>query len=188
MEKEIYEIIFFARGGQGAKTASELLAHAAVREGKFVKAFPYFGPERSGAPTKMFLRVSNNEIRTQETIIDPDVVVIMDETVMENSEIVKNLDKHEFLIVNSKKDKWEIRAKIPKFKGGIHVIDGTGIALELTGNSNPNSVLIGKLLQVTELVCLESVVEIFREYFTAKLGQELTEKNVAAIYAGYDAL
>lgn len=187
-EKKSYEIIFYARGGQGAKTASELLAHTAVREGKFVKAFPHFGPERSGAPTKMFLRVSDNEIRTQEPIIDPDVVVVMDETVMESFDTVKNLDKNEFLIVNSRKTKEEINETVPGFKGAIHSIDATGIALELTGNPNPNSVLVGKLVAVTNIVSLDGVSEVFREYFTPKLGKELTEKNIKAIEAGYDAL
>lgn len=186
--KNVLEIIFFARGGQGAKTASELLAQAAVREGKFVKAFPYFGPERSGAPTKMFLRISSKEIRTQEPIVDPDVVVVMDETVMENQDVVKNLDKNEFLIVNSKFTKEEVKKKIPEFNGVIHVVDGTGIALEITGNSNPNVVLVGKLVQLTDLVSLDSVVDIFREYFTPKIGKELTEKNILAIYAGHDSL
>lgn len=182
------EIIFFARGGQGAKTASELLAYAAVREGKFVKAFPYFGPERSGAPTKMFLRISNKEIRTQEPIVDPDVVVVMDETVMGNPEIIKNLDKNELLIINSKSTKEEIKKKIPDFEGVINVVDGNGMALEITGNSSPNVVLVGKLIQLTDLVSLDSVADIFREYFTPKLGKELTEKNIAAIYVGYDSL
>ena len=186
--KNSFEIIFFARGGQGAKTASELLAHAAVREGKFVKAFPHFGPERSGAPTKMFLRISDDEIRTQEPIVDPDVVVVMDETVMDNEDTTKNLDRNEFLIINSKHPKEEIRKKAPDFKGAIHAVDGTGIALELTGNPNPNSVLVGKLVQVTGVVSLDGVTDIFREYFTPKLGKELTEKNIAAIHAGHDSL
>lgn len=187
-EKNSYEIIFFARGGQGAKTASELLAHTAVREGKFVKAFPHFGPERSGAPTKMFLRISDREIRTQEPIVDPDVVVVMDETVMDNQETAHNLDRHEFLIVNSKSSKQEIAKKVPNFKGAIHIVDGTGVALEMTGNPNPNSVIIGKLIQVTSVVSLEGLTEIFREYFTPKLGKDLTEKNIAAIHAGHDSL
>jgi len=186
--KNTFEVIFFARGGQGAKTASELIAHAAVREGKYVKAFPFFGPERSGAPTKMFLRVSDREIRTQEPVIDPDVVVVLDETVIDCQDVAKNLERDESLIVNSTKDPKEIRKKIPHFQGKIHAIDGTGIALKVTGNPNPNMVLMGYLVKISEIIKLESAAEIFREVFVPKIGKELTEKTVQAMKIGYDEL
>ncbi len=188
MEKESFGIIFLARGGQGAKTASELLAHSAVEEGKFVKAFPFFGPERSGAPTKMFLRISEKEIRTQEPIIKPDIVIVMDETVMGGSEVIENLNENGFLIINSKLSKEEMKKKLPNFNGSFHLIDATAIALDLTGNANPNAVLLGKLIKVMEVVSMETLTGIFRHYFTSKLGQDLTEKNIAAIWAGHDAL
>jgi pyruvate ferredoxin oxidoreductase gamma subunit len=188
LNKETFEIIFFARGGQGAKTASELIAHAAVREGKFVKAFPFFGPERSGAPTKMFLRVSDNVIRTQEPVNDPDVVVVMDETVMDSQDVAKNLDKHEILIVNSTNPKEEVRKRVPHFQGSIHTVDGNGISIQATGKPNSNMVLVGHLIKVTEIVNLESAAEIFREVFTEKIGKELTEKNIQAMQKGYDSL
>jgi pyruvate ferredoxin oxidoreductase gamma subunit len=186
--KDTFEVIFFARGGQGAKTASELVAHAAVREGKFVKAFPFFGPERSGAPTKMFLRISHKQIRNQEPVNDPDVVVVLDETVMDNQDVAKNLDRYESLIVNSTSDKAEIQKKVPQFQGTIHIVDADGISAEATGKSNPNMVLVGKLLQVSSVVSLESASEIFREVFTEKIGKDLTEKNVQAMERGYDSL
>lgn len=187
--KNTFEIIFFARGGQGAKTASELVAHAAVREGKYVKAFPFFGPERSGAPTKMFLRVSDEPIRTQEPVVDPDVVVVLDETVMENNEeITKNLDRNESLIVNSTLSENEIRKVVPHFQGKIHAVDATHIALNVIGAPNPNMALVGKLLAVSGIVSLDSAAEIFRAVFTEKIGKELTEKNIAAMQAGYDDL
>lgn len=186
--KDTFEVIFFARGGQGAKTASELIAHAAVREGKYVKAFPFFGPERSGAPTKMFLRVSENPIRTQEPVVDPDVVIVLDETVIDCQDVVKNLERDESLIVNSKKNPEEIRQKIPHFLGKIYTIDGTGIALKVVGNPNPNMVLMGKFIQISEIVSLESAAEIFREVFTPKIGKEATEKTIEAMRVGYDTL
>ena len=188
LNKNTFEIIFFARGGQGAKTASELIAHSAVREGKFVKAFPFVGPERSGAPTKMFLRVSDRPIRTQEPVTDPDVVLVLDETVMDSQDVARNLDKHEVLIVNSANSKEEIRKRAPHFEGSIHCIDGNAISTEIIGKPNPNMVLIGHLIKVTEIVALESAGEIFREVFTEKIGKELTEKNIRAMIAGYDSL
>ena len=186
--KDTFEVIFFARGGQGAKTASELIAHAAVLEGKYVKAFPFFGPERSGAPTKMFLRVSDKEIRTQEPVIDPDLVVVLDETVIDGQDIIKNLDKDESLIVNSTKTPEEIRKKIPDFQGKIYTIDATEIALKITGNPNPNMVLMGQFIKISEVVTLENAMQIFKEVFIPKIGKESTEKNIQAMQVGYDEL
>lgn len=186
--KNTFEVIFFARGGQGAKTASELIAHAAVREGKFVKAFPLFGPERSGAPTKMFLRISDLPLRTQEPVFDPDVVVVMDETIMEHEEVSLRLDRHETLIVNSKLSSQDLQKYVPHFAGKIQAVDATGVALEMTGNPNPNMVLVGRLLAITSVVSLESAAEIFSEVFTEKIGVELVRKNIAALYAGHDSL
>ncbi|HAR99857.1 MAG TPA: pyruvate synthase [Candidatus Moranbacteria bacterium] len=188
LNKDTFEIIFFARGGQGAKTASELIAHSAVREGKFVKAFPFFGPERSGAPTKMFLRVSDKEIRTQEPVTDPDIVLVLDETVMDSQDVARNLDKHEILIVNSANSKEDVRKRVPHFKGSIHCIDGNKISADIIGKPNPNMVLMGHLIKVTEIVDLETAGEIFREVFTEKIGKDLTEKNIRAMQAGYDEL
>lgn len=186
--KDTFEIIFFARGGQGAKTASELVAHAAVNEGKFVKAFPFFGPERSGAPTKMFLRISHRQLRTQEPVTDPDAVVIMDETVVGSQDVANNLDQHEVLIINSKRNTEEIRKDVPNFKGKIYAIDANGVASRITGSSNPNMVLVGQLLKITEVVSMESAAEVFRGVFLEKIGKELTEKNILAMIAGFDEL
>jgi pyruvate ferredoxin oxidoreductase gamma subunit len=186
--RDTFEVIFFARGGQGAKTASELIAHAAVLEGKYVKAFPFFGPERSGAPTKMFVKISEKPIRTQEPVVDPDVVIVLDETVIESQDVTKNLSHDEALIVNSKKEPEEIRKKVPKFEGKIYPIDGTGIALKITGNPNPNMVVVGQFIKITEIIKLESAAEIFQEVFLPKIGKELTEKNIEAMKIGYDSL
>lgn len=188
IDKKTFEVIFFARGGQGAKTASELVAHAAVLEGKYVKAFPFYGPERSGAPTRMFLRVSSDEIRTQEPVTDPDIVIVMDDTLLDIEDVTKNLDKNEYLIINTQKSLQEIKDQLTNFTGKIHALDATKIALDLTGNVNPNTVLVGKMIQLSEIVSLESVEEIFRGVFTEKIGKELTEKNILAMQAGYDSL
>jgi len=80
--KQMLDVVFYARGGQGGKSAAEIMAQAAFSEGKYVQAFPQFGPERSGAPTKTFIRVSNEPILTHEPVVDPDVVVVLDETII----------------------------------------------------------------------------------------------------------
>ena len=185
--KEMLEIIFYARGGQGAKSTAEILAQAAVAEGKFVQAFPQFGPERSGAPTKTFLRISNSNIRTHEPVIDPDIVVVLDETILESEKVTDNLDQNEFLIVNSQKTPAEIKDKIG-FNGKIYTVDANGISLAIIGQPRPNTVILGKLVQVTEVARLESVTEEFRKIFEHKIGKEATDKNILAIEKAYDAI
>lgn len=185
--KKIFEIIFHARGGQGAKTAAELLAQAALHEGKFVQAFPDFGPERTGAPMKTFVRISDEPILTHEPIVDPAVVVIMDETLLGIVEVSKNLDENENLIVNSTKDRGTISQKTG-YIGNIFSIDATGLSAEIIGEPRPNTAILGKLVNITEVVKLESVTEVFREKYLDKIGQEKTEKNIQAIEKAYDSI
>lgn len=185
--KDTIEIIFFARGGQGAKTAAEIIAQAAVKEGKFVQAFPSFGPERSGAPTKTYVRISNREIRTHEPVTDPDVSVVLDETLLESEKVTEGLDKNEALIVNSIMTAKDIENKL-NFKGKIYPVDANGISMEIVGQPRPNTVILGKIIQVTEIVKLASVIKEFRQIFEDKIGKEVTDKNITAIEKAYDAV
>jgi pyruvate ferredoxin oxidoreductase gamma subunit len=187
-QRDIIEIIFFARGGQGAKVAAEILTQAAVREGSFVQAFPSFGPERSGAPTKTFVRISYKPIRTHEIVVDPDVVVVLDETLLGDPEITKNLDDQETLIINSASLGQDLMGKLNGFRGKVQTIDANGISARIVGQPRPNTVILGKLIQVTELVKLESVTEEFRKIFESKIGKEETDKNILAIEKAYDEI
>jgi pyruvate ferredoxin oxidoreductase gamma subunit len=186
--KETFEIIFFARAGQGAKSIAESLAQAAISEGKFVQAFSFYGPQRSGAPTKAFVRISDKLIRNHEPIIDPDVVVVLDDTLIASEDVGKNIVENESLIVNTRKSEEDIRIILHNFLGNIKTVDASGIALDTIGQVQPNGVILGKLISVTEIVKLESVLSQFREIFQDKIGQDLTRKNVLAIERGYDAI
>lgn len=185
--KDTMEIIFFARGGQGAKTAAEIIAQAAVSEGNFVQTFPNFGPERSGAPTKTYLRISDKAIRTKEPVIDPDVVVVLDDTLLSSQKVTEGLDKNEALIINSTKHSHEIR-DIIRFEGKIHAVDANGISITIVGQPRPNTVILGKIIKVTEIVKLESILEEFRKIFEEKIGKENCEKNILAIEKAYDSI
>ena len=187
-QKEIFEIIFFARGGQGAKSASEIITQAAVAEGKFVQAFPNFGPERSGAPMKTFVRISGQPIRNHEPVIDPDAVLVLDETLLVSQDIAKNLDKNESLVINSPRHREDIARDIPNFQGKIYPIDATGMSLKIIGKPRPTAAILGKLIKVTEIVKLESVTEEFRKIFEKKIGKEETDNNILAIERAYDAI
>ena len=186
-DKDIFEIIFHARGGQGAKSAAEILAQAALGEGKFVQAFPSFGPERSGAPTKTYVRISDREIRTREPITDPDMVIVLDETLLDGVKVTEGLDKNEALIINSQKSAHEI-GEIIKFSGKIHPVDANGISMEIVGQPRPNTVILGKIVRIAEIVKLESVISEFRKIFESKIGKENCDKNILAIERAYDAV
>jgi len=188
--KEMMEIIFYGRGGQGGKSAAEIVAQAAVNEGKFVQAFPQFGPERSGAPTRTFVKISDEPIRSHEPITDPDIVVVLDETILDSEKVTENLDKDEFLIINSKASVEELRKKMyakgMDYKGKIYPVDANGISIEIVGQPRPNTVILGKLVQITEIASLESITEEFRKIFEGKIGKVATEKNISAIEKAYD--
>ncbi len=186
--KNTFEIIFFARAGQGAKTAAEVIVQAAMNEGKYIQAFPYYGPERSGAPTKAYVRISDKPIRIHEPITDPDLVVVLDETLLSSQDVANNLNKNESLIIATNKGTEEIRNLVKNFEGKINPVDALGIALKITGQPSVNSVILGKIIQVSEVVKLESVVNEFKKIFEQKIGRELTDKNVRAIEKGYDAM
>jgi pyruvate ferredoxin oxidoreductase gamma subunit len=186
-DKNIFEITFYARGGQGAKTAAEIIAQAAVSEGKNVQSFPSFGPERSGAQTTTYVRVSKEKIRTHEPIVDPDISIVLDETLLGSVDVTKGLDRNEALIINSKMPAGEIAQKTG-FKGKIYPIDANGISMEIVGQPRPNTVILGKIIQVTEVVRLESIMAEFRKIFEDKIGRDATEKNLAAISKAYDSI
>jgi pyruvate ferredoxin oxidoreductase gamma subunit len=182
---KLLEIVFFARGGQGAKTAAEILAQGAVLEGKFVQAFPSFGPERSGAPIQTFLRVSDREIRTHEPVLNPDVVVVLDDTLLETEDITRGLKEDTILIINSVKKAEELGRQL-KFSGKIYAVDASGISLEIIGQPRPNTVILGKIIRITQVAKLESIQKEFQKIFQEKIGQEACDKNIEAIKKAYE--
>lgn len=188
--QEIFNIVFLARGGQGAKSATEILAQAGVLEGKFVKAFPDFGPERSGAPIKTYLRISQKEIRTSEPIKNPDILVVLDETILKSDEMMKNiiLNKDGIILINSKKIPREIISKTTGLSGKMYTIDASGLAIKIIGKPNPNVVILGYLIKITEIVKISNVIKVFESIFKEKIGEELTKKNILAIEKAYDSI
>lgn len=169
------------RGGQGAKTAAELVAEAALTEGKYVQAFPEYGPERSGAPVRAYVRISDKKIKTYAPIVTPDVVLVIDPTLV-GLDIVKGLkDK---LIVNTNKGKQFI-SQITRFKGDIYVVDATKIAIQEIGKNVPNTAMIGALIKVTNVIKLGSFIKVMREHFIKKIGKEKVEANIRAIKLAY---
>ncbi len=183
--KNRYEIIIHGRGGQGAKTTAEILVQAAVREKKFVQAFPSFGPERTGAPMLAYVRISNEPIRTHEPVVDPDCVLVLDETILDTIDVTQNITGTEAIIINTAKTKKEISERM-KFNGNIVTVDAKGMSLDIIGENRPNTVILGKLAFVSEKVKIENITEAFRSKYEKKIGKEKTDKNIKAIEKAYN--
>lgn len=178
------EIRFHGRGGQGAKTAAQLIVEAAMDEGKQVRAFPEYGPERSGAPMRTFARISKKPIVTNEPIIHPDVVVVIDPTLVSTPDVLEGANKDSVLLVNSHAPAAKIKADIG-FGGSVVSLNATKISLGLLGVNKPNTAMLGALVKVTGVVKIESLVSRVRAAFLRKLGEDLTEANINAVMQAY---
>jgi pyruvate ferredoxin oxidoreductase gamma subunit len=181
-KNQLMEIRWHGRGGQGAVTSAELVAQAAISEGKFAQAFPSFGPERRGAPVLAFVRVDSQEpVRVRAEITDPDVVVVLDPGLLTIVNVVSGLKDNGLVIINTKKSFDEIASKLQlKAKARLAKVDATRIAREELGVTITNTTMVGALLKATNVVDLESVVEPLNKRFG-----RIAEKNVNAMKRAY---
>ncbi len=165
----LVEIRFHGRGGQGAVTAANLLADAAVREGKYAQAFPYFGAERRGAPVVAFARISDRPIETHTRIEHPDIVVVLDPKLFELADVTEGLKEGGVIVANS--------ADRPPVEGNyeIYCVDATGIAVRLglvvSGWPVVNTTMLGALSKATGIVGVDSIITAVREQFSGKLAE-----------------
>jgi len=182
--KDLTELVFFGRGGQGAKTAADILAEAALERGKFIQAFSEYGPERQGAPVKAFTRISNKPIRLHCGITNPDVVIVIDPTLVKSENVTEGLDKNGILIVNTADSKESIQ-KHTKFKGKIYTVDATKISLEILGRNIPNTPILGAIVKITNLVSLAAIKEKIHHKLGHKLGEQIVNSNIKAVERAY---
>ena len=177
----LVEIRWHGRGGQGAVTSAELLARAAIDEGKYAQAFPSFGPERRGAPVHAFDRISNKEpIRIRAEIAEPDAVVVLDSSLIRIVNVTSGLKEKGALIINTSKPLQDIEAEFGT-KWRLAIIDATKIARELLGVPIVNTTMLGALIKTTGVVKLESLLEPLRERFG-----RLADKNVSAMKRAFE--
>lgn len=169
------EIRVHGRGGQGAVTSAELVAVAAINEGKCAQAFPSFGPERRGAPVAAFIRVSDEPIRSREKVYCPDVVVVLDPSILKIVNVVAGLKDGGTVIINTSKTSEEI-AGLLKTNARIATVDATKIAVEAMGVPITNTTMLGALLKATGIVgksALEGAID--------KRFGRIAEKNKTAL-------
>ena len=150
------EVRFHGRGGQGAVTSAELVALTAIEEGKYAQAFPSFGPERRGAPVTAFLRVDDQPIRLREKVYEPNVVVVLDPTVMNITKVDEGLRDGGILVLNTNRSPEEIR-KEHGFTHKLALVDASRIAQETLGLPITNTVMLGALVKASGIVTPESI-------------------------------
>jgi len=178
---QLIEIRWHGRGGQGAVTAAELLAQAAISEGKYAHAFPSFGPERRGAPVLAFVRISNNEpLRIRAGITQPDVVVVLDPGLLTIVDATSGLKENGIFVVNTKKSGQQIRDELG-IKWRLATVDANKIAREVLGILITNTTMVGALVKSTGMVKLESLVEPLKKRFG-----RLAERNINAMKKAYE--
>ena len=154
----VVEIRWHARGGQGAKTASELLAETAFIAGKYVQGFPEYGPERMGAPITAFNRIADAKIRTQSNIYEPDFTVVLDETLIEAVDCTAGLKESGAIIVNTPKTPDEIRARLGGYKGKVCTIDAREISEACLGRYIPNTPMLAAVVKVSGAIDLDRFI------------------------------
>ena len=172
------EIRFHGRGGQGAVTAAEILAKAAFEDGKYCQAFPFFGPERKGAPVMAFSRIADNPIRRRYQVYNPNYVIVLDETILEAVDVVSGLKEKGKILINST-NKIEFNKNVESYS-----IDATGIALETLGVPIVNTVMLGAFAGITGVVTLNSLIKVTKETFPGRIG----EKNAKAVQVAYEKI
>src|ERR1035437_434845 len=150
------EIRWHGRGGQGAVTSAEMLALAAISEGKYAQAVPSFGPERRGAPVQAFVRVAGQQIRMRSSITEPDVVVVLDPGLLKIVDVTSGLKSGGIVVINTTKTAQQIRDEF-KIKARIATLGATKIAQEVLGVPITNTTMIGAMLRARDIVKIESL-------------------------------
>jgi len=180
--KKILEVRWHGRGGQGAWTASELLARAAIHEGKYIQSFPEFGPERMGAPVAAFTRISDEPIQIHCTVYNPDVVAVLDPTLVKTVPVCSGLKETGTIIINSKEAPADVRKILNTSKGKVLTVPATEIAMKILGRPITNTAMLGSVAHATGIVKLESIEKVVKQRF----GQSIAEKNIAVIKEAYE--
>jgi len=187
---EVLEIRWHGRGGQGAKTAALLFGEAALDTGKYIQAFPEYGPERMGAPVAAFNRLADEPIRSHSGIKEPSIVVVLDPSLIEPARVTDGLKDGGVLLVNTTETPEELRKRFSVPAGiKVYTVDASKIALETVGKDVPNTPMLGALVKVTGILRFEPMMESIKHKLEAKFrgGKErFIEGNLASVRRAYE--
>ena len=178
---DLVEIRWHGRGGQGAKTASLLLADAAFNTGKYIQGFPEYGPERMGAPITAYNRISNSPIVIHSNIYEPDLVV--DDTLLESVDVTAGLKETGAIVINTVKDADYLKSVLKGYHGGIYCIDARKISEEALGKYFPNTPMLAAIVKVAGIMNDEDFLADMQGSFKHKFAKkpEVIEGNMKAL-------
>jgi pyruvate ferredoxin oxidoreductase gamma subunit len=176
----ITEVRFHGRGGQGAWTASLLLARAGLKEQMYIQSFPAFGPERAGAPITAFTRISDEPIYLHSSIYEPDVVVVLDPTLL-GPNVADGVNPETTLVVNTNQTPLEVRESLGLGDVKTWVLDATSLALKVLGRPITNTAMLGSVVKATGIVRLDSLLMVVEERFPGRIG-DLNKQLIETAY------
>lgn len=179
----IIEIRWHGRGGQGAKTASLLLADAAFNTGKYIQGFPEYGPERMGAPITAYNRISTSPIRLHSNIYEPDYVVVVDDTLLESVDVTAGLKTTGAIVINTTKDATYLKSVLKGYNGKVYTIDARKISEEALGKYFPNTPMLASIVKVSGIMTDEEFLNDMKGSFKHKFAKkpEVIEGNMKAL-------
>ena len=181
--RNLTEIRWHGRGGQGAKTAALLLADVAFQTGKYVQGFPEYGPERMGAPITAYNRISNQPIRVHSNIYDPQYVVVVDESLLEAVDVTAGLKKDGAILINTRRTKEEILPHLKGYEGEVYIIDAHKVSMATMGKYFPNTPMLAAIVKVAGIMEEETFLREMQASFSHKFAgkPEVIEGNMAAL-------
>ena len=179
----LIEIRWHGRGGQGAKTASLLLADAAFNTGKYIQGFPEYGPERMGAPITAYNRISNSQINIHSNIYEPDYVVVVDDTLLESVDVTAGLKETGAIVINTTKSAKQLKSVLNNYKGEIYTIDARKVSMEALGRYFPNIPMLAAIVKVSKVMTEEELLNDMEGSFKHKFAKkpEVIEGNMKAL-------
>ena len=188
--KDLLEIRWHGRGGQGTKTASLLLADAAFNTGSYVQGFPEYGPERMGAPITAYNRISKNPIRVHSNIYEPDFVVVVDDTLLKTVDVTAGLKADGAIVINTTKTIDEIKPLLNGYEGRVYTIDARSVSEEALGKYFPNTPMLAAIVKVTELIPEQDFINDMEGSFKHKFAKkpEVIEGNMKALTLALERL
>ena len=181
--ENLVEIRWHGRGGQGAKTASLLLADAAFNTGKYIQGFPEYGPERMGAPITAYNRISDNPIVIHSNIYEPDYVVVVDDTLLESVDVTAGLKEIGAIVINTVKDADYLKRALHGYNGSIYTIDARKISEECLGRYFPNTPMLAAIVKVSNIMDEKGFINDMQGSFKHKFAKkpEVIDGNMKAL-------
>lgn len=187
---DILEIRWHGRGGQGAKTASLLLAEIAFETGKFIQGFPEYGPERMGAPITAYNRISDEKITIHSNIYKPNYVVVVDDNLLKDVDVSSGLKEDGAIIINTKLNEEEIRKKLKGYEGKLVTIDAKDISMKTIGKYFPNTPMLAAVVKVTGILNEEEFLKAIEKSFEHKFAnkKQFIKPNLEAVKMTLDEM